>query len=100
MLHGILTASHHIHYQSQARRKHYLYVLLAEHGVWHHGGASAEHTGIGMWKDLIEEVIAMKVQEAARRKARKEAMSQAAASNSSGTSVAAQEVESEMSLGR
>jgi hypothetical protein len=53
-----------------------------------------------MWKDLIEEVIAMKVQEAARRKARKEAMSQAAASNSSGTSVAAQEVESEMSLGR
>jgi hypothetical protein len=29
---------------------------------------------MGMWKDLIEEVIAVKVQEAAKRKARKEAM--------------------------
>ena len=72
-----------------------MYGLLGEHGVWHHG-AAGEHTGMGMWKDLIEEVIAVKVQEAARRKARKEAMSQAA----NNTSSASQDVESDMSLGR
>ena len=66
VLHAILTASHHIHHLTQAKRKHYLYSLLSEHGIWHSDG--------GLWRDLIEEVVAVKVQEAVRRKARKEAL--------------------------
>lgn len=72
VIHAILSASHHIHFLSQAKRKQYLYTFLGEHGIWHAGDSQA------LWKDLIEETVALKVQEAARRKARKEALAAAA----------------------
>jgi len=64
LLYTILDSAHHVYYIAQNRRKQFLYALLDDHGIWH-GDA---HN----WRECILEVVEIKVQEAARRKQRKE----------------------------
>ena len=63
LLYAILDSSHHIYFLSPRRRKQFLYTLLEDHGIWHGDARS--------WRDCIQEIVSLKVQDAARRKQRK-----------------------------
>ena len=64
LLYSILESSHHIYFLSQNKRKQFLYSLLEDHGIWH-GDA---HN----WRECILEAVNRKVEEAVKRKQRKE----------------------------
>jgi hypothetical protein len=64
LLYAILESSHHIYYVSQEKRKFFLYSLLEDHGIWHGDARN--------WRECILEAVGRKVEEAAKRKQRKE----------------------------
>ena len=64
LLYSVLDSSHHIYFLPSNRRKQFLYTLLEDHGIWH-GDA---HN----WHECIMEIVTLKIDDATKRKARKQ----------------------------
>ena len=65
LLYMVLESSQLVHYMAARKRKVYLTSLIADHGIW---GDSNN------WRDMIEYMIRLKIEDAHRRKKRREQM--------------------------
>ena len=72
LLYMVLEASQLIHYMAARKRKVYLSTLIADHGIW---GDSSN------WRDTIEYMIRLKIEDAFRRKKRREQLEAGASSS-------------------
>eukprot|EP00354_Favella_ehrenbergii_P011182 CAMPEP_0170454182 /NCGR_PEP_ID=MMETSP0123-20130129/2525_1 /TAXON_ID=182087 /ORGANISM="Favella ehrenbergii, Strain Fehren 1" /LENGTH=113 /DNA_ID=CAMNT_0010716821 /DNA_START=1557 /DNA_END=1898 /DNA_ORIENTATION=+ len=63
LLYMVLESSQLVHYMAARKRKVYLSSLIADHGIW---GDSNN------WRDMIEYMLRLKMEDAYRRKKRRE----------------------------
>ena len=65
LLYVVLESSQNVYFYKEKKRKVYLSALLSDHGIW---------SDMNVWKETIDYMLKLKIEDALRRKKRKAAM--------------------------